>query len=64
MTLACLLVPKVFHFLFIGLKTLGNCIEALQSVSENQPCDVIKIRYERRSGVENHFKKMDNPPFL
>ena len=27
--------------------------EALQSVYKNQPCDVIKIRDERRSGKEN-----------
>ena len=31
--------------------------EASQSVSKEQPRDLIKIRDERRSGKENHYKK-------
>ena len=42
----------------------AKCVEALQSVSKDQPCDVIKMKAESNSMKENPKKEMDNPSFL
>ena len=43
---------------------LGDLKEALQSVSKNQPCDVIKMRDEGEVGKKTPKKDMVNPSFL
>ena len=56
-----LIVFKSILFMPVSLEF----VEALQSVSKDQPCDVIKMREIRGEvGKETPKKDMDNPLFL